>query len=222
MTTAENFLLVLTDSDTGKAPIGQMAVEPVFGGAFLFDLVAAGRLELQGTGRKARLVVTDPTPVPDPLLQAAFERVLSARRPLTPQSAVSRLGKKGRERTYDALAAAGAVRPRPEKALGLFPVTRHDVVDVARREALLAGIRASLLNGQPADETTGPIIGLLSAADLTKAVVDKPDRSLAKARAKVISEGDWASASVRKAIQAAQSAITTTIVAATIVTSSSS
>jgi hypothetical protein len=59
------------------------------------------------------------------------------------------------------------------------------------------------------------LIGLLSAADLTKLLVDKPDRKQAKARAKVIAEGDWANERVRRAIRAAQSAVTAGIVAAT-------
>ena len=44
---------------------------------------------------------------------------------------------------------------------------------------------------------------------------DRSERKLAKQRAKVIAEGDWASEGVRKAIQAAQSAVTAGIVAAT-------
>ncbi len=221
MTTAEDFLLLMTDPHTGKATIGSTETDPVFGGAFLFDLVAAGRLALEGTGRKARVVVALDAPLDDPVLQAAFERV-RARGRQTPQGAVTKLGKKGRARTYETLTAKGVVRPREEKVMGLFPVTRHDVVDTAGRDHLVQQIQACLLHHQPADARTGPLIGLLSAADLTKQLVDKPDRQRAKARAKEISQGDWASEGVRKAIQAAQSAMTTAIIAASVAGTASS
>ncbi len=68
------------------------------------------------------------------------------------------------------------MRSRPAKALGIFTVSRYEVVDSARRHDLVNRVRASLLHDQPADAETGPLIGLLSAADLTKLLVDKPDR----------------------------------------------
>lgn len=221
MTTAEDFLLVMTDPASGKAPISSMAADAVFGGAFMFDLVVDGRLALDGKDRKARVVVALDSPPDEPLLAGAFERIRT-RRPMSPQNVVTRLGKKGRDRTYEALAKHGAVRPRKEKALGLFSVTRYEIVDAARRDDLLARIRSSLLHEQPADAETGPVIGLLSAADLTKTLVDKPDRKRAKERAKIIAEGDWASEGVRQAIQAAQTAMTVAIIGAAVAGTASS
>jgi hypothetical protein len=215
MTTAEDFLLVMTDPASGKAPISSMAADAVFGGAFLFDLVTGGRLVLDGEGRKARVVVALDSPPDEPLLAGAFER-LRTRRPMSPRNAVTRLGKKGRVRTYEALVARGAVRLREEKTMGLFPVTRYEIVDTARRDDLVTRIRASLLHDQPADTETGPVIGLLSAADLTKTLVDKRDRQRAKERATIVAEGDWASEGVRQAIQAAQTAMTVAIIGASV------
>ena len=214
MTTAEDLLLIVTDPLTGKPQLDSMKADPVIGGAHLLDLVAAGRLALEGEGRKARVVVVSHAPVGDPLLEQAFTRVRNRGRQ-TPQNAVTRLGKHGRKNAYAALVAKGQMRVRPAKVLGIFAVSRHEIVDTARRNDLVNRVRASLLHDQPADAETGPLIGLLSAGDLTKLLVDKPDRKRAKARAKVIADGDWASEGVRKAIQAAQSAVTAGIVAAT-------
>src|SRR4051812_42703355 len=136
MTTAEDFLLVMTDPATGKALIGSMEADAVFGGAFLFDLVAGGRLALDGKGRRAKVVIALDSPPEEALLGGAFERI-RARRPMAPQNAVTRLGRKGRARTYEALVSRGAVRPRAEKALGLFPATRYEIVDTARRDDLV-------------------------------------------------------------------------------------
>ena len=214
MSTAEDLLLIVTDPLSGKPRLDSMKADPVLGGAHLLDLVAAGHLALDGQGRKARVVVTSHAPVGDPVLEEAFARVRNRGRQ-TPQNTVMKLGKQGRRHVYAALVAKGQMRTRPAKALGIFQLSRHEVVDSARRDDLINRVRASLLHSQPADAETGPLIGLLSAADLTKLLVDKPERKLAKARAKVIAEGDWASDGVRKAIQAAQSAVTAGIIAAT-------
>ncbi len=221
MTTGEDFLLIATDPESGKPLIGSPQADPVFGGAFLLGLVAAGRVTLEGEGRKARVAIVDHAPVADPLTEQAFARIRN-RGLQKPQSTVTRLGKNGRKLLYTSLVSKGTMRSRPAKALGIFPLTRHDIIDTARRDDLLARIRSSLLHDQPVDSETGPLIGLLSAADMVKIVVDKPDRKAARARAKVLADGDWASEGVRKAIQAAQAAITASIVAASTAAASGS
>jgi hypothetical protein len=203
---AEDFLLIATDSDTGRPMIGATQSAPALGGAFLFDLVGAGRLALEGRGRSARVAVADHTPVDVPIVEQAFARVRNKGR-LTPSKCVSMMGKQAKGLVYESLVADGTLRRRPAKALGLFPLNRYDVVDTTRRDDLRTRIRASLVHDQPADAETRPLIGLLSAAGMTKIVVDRPDRRMAKARAKVLSEGDWISEGVRAAIRSAQVAM---------------
>ncbi|MEJ7635009.1 GPP34 family phosphoprotein [Aeromicrobium sp.] len=215
MTTAEDLLLIVTDPVSGKPQLDSMKADPVVGGAHLLDLVASGRLDLDGEGRKARVVVSDHAPLSDPVLEGAMARIRNRGRQ-SPQNAVTKLGKQGRKTVYAALVTKGLMKTRPKKLMGLFPLTRHEVVDTARRDDLVNRIRASLMHDQPADSETGPLIGLLAAADLTKLLVEKPDRKRAKARAKVIAEGDWASEGVRTAIQAAQAAVTAGVMVATV------
>ena len=212
MSTAGDLLLLTTDPTSGKSTIGSMESDAVLGGAMLYDLVELGRLALEGKDKKARVAVADRAPVPDPALEAAFARVRD-RKPAKAQNIVTRLGKHGQKNLYSALAAEGSVRARDKKLFGIFPLTRHDVLAKVRRDDLLRRIRASLLQGQPPDDETGPLIGLLSAGNLVKFVVDRPDRKRAKKRAAEIAEGDWASESVRAAIRAANAAMTAAIAA---------
>jgi hypothetical protein len=212
MSTAADLLLLATDPESGRPGIGTTERDAVLGGAILYDLVARGRLQLDGEGRKARVAVADPSPVPEPALEAAFARVRD-RRPAKAQGVVTRLGKNAQKHLYQDLAEHGAVRSRDAKVLGLLPLTRHDILDQARRADLLERIHGALLHGQSPDEETGPLIGLLSAGDLVKLVVDRPDRRRAKKRAAEIAKGDWASESVRAAIQSAHAAMTAAVVA---------
>jgi hypothetical protein len=215
MSTLTDLVLLTTDPATGKARKGSAAPDAVIGGALLLDLVAAGAVTLEGEGRKARVVVTDPAPRSDPLLEQGLAR-LRDRKPAKAQSVVTRLAKKARQAAYDALTATGKVRAREEQVIGIFPVTRYDVVDVAGREALVEALREVLLADRPADEHTGPLVGLLHAGDLLGVVVDRPDRKRAKERAKQVSEGDWAAKGVRDAIAAANAAVMTAVMAAVV------
>lgn len=211
MTVARDLLLVALDPESGKVRLPSMAAEPALGGAALIDLVLLGRLELVGTGRKARVAVADRTPVDDPDLQAAFERVWQKGHQ-APKSIVTRLGKKQRKAVLASLEADGLVRDEQRRVLGIR-LERYELVDVARRDQLVGAMRQVLLHDQPADQVTGPLVGLLLAADQLGLVVEKRERKGAKARAKVVADGDWASGGVRKAIQDAQAAMTAAMTA---------
>lgn len=194
MTVARDLLLVALDPESGKVRLPSMAAEPALGGAALIDLVLLGRLELVGTGRKARVAVADRTPVDDPDLQAAFERVWQKGHQ-APKSIVTRLGKKQRKAVLASLEADGLVRDEQRRVLGIR-LERYELVDVARRDQLVGAMRQVLL-----------------AADQLGLVVEKREKKGAKARAKVVADGDWASEGVRKAIQDAQAAMTAAMTA---------
>lgn len=213
MTIAEDFLLLVTDPASGKYRLNSMTSDFALGGATLVDLVHTERIKLAGEKSKARVVLTDKMPTGNPVLDRAI-LALQAKGPIRPQAAVRLLGKKAKESLYEALAAQGTVRRQTEKILGLFTVTRWPVVETVRRDNLIRLIQASLLHDQPADKGTGPLIGLLAASGNLRLVVDKPELKSAKARAKVIAEGDWASEEVRKAIQAAYSVVAIAAIAA--------
>jgi hypothetical protein len=205
MTVAKDLVLVATDPRTGRVRLAATSTEPALGGAALVDLVLLGRLRLEGTGRKARVAVVDRTPVADPALQAAFERVWQQGR-LTPKAAITRLGRRQRKVVLGDMVAAGALRRRPRLLL-----ERYDVDAVMHRDDLLTRLRAVLLHEQPADETTGPLVGLLLAVGHLGLVVERRDVKAARRRAQVVAEGDWASDGVRQVIQDAQAAMTAVI-----------
>ncbi len=210
-TVAENLLLVALDPESGKVRLPSMASDATMGGAALIDLVLLGRLELVGSGRKARVAVADRTPVDVPDLQSAFERVWQRGRQ-APKTVVTRLGRKQRKAVLATMQRDGLVRDARRRVLGI-PLERYELVDVARRDDLVARLRQVLLHDQPADRVTGPLAGLLLAADQLGLVVERRERKAAKARAKVVADGDWASEGVRRAIQDAQAAMTAALTA---------
>ncbi|MGJ9411740.1 GPP34 family phosphoprotein [Aeromicrobium sp. CF4.19] len=206
MNLAEDLLLVALDPSSGKVRIQSTRTDPVLGGAALVQLVHLGRVGVEGAGRKARVLTIDPTPVSDPGLEAAFGRIRQRGRQ-APREAVGRLGKGYRPGVLSALVQQGVLSHRDAKVLGIA-VQRFELLDAARRDGLVARLRAVLLQDQPADEDTGPLVGLLLAANLLGLVVERPDHRQAKARAAIVAEGDWAADGVRQAVAAGQAAIT--------------
>lgn len=214
MTIGEDFLLLATDPASGKCQLSSMITNVALGGANLVDLLRADRIEINGRKGKAKVALTDKTGLGSPVLDHAI-MTLQTKGPMRPQAAVRELGKKSKQSLYEALEARGDVQRQTEKMFTLFTVTRWPVIDLVRRANLVQLIQSNLLHGLDADEDTGPLIGLLAASGKLRLVVERPELKAAKARAKVIANGDWASEEVRKAIQASNDAVMVAIISAT-------
>lgn len=214
MTTVSDLALIALDPASGKSRLGSHA-EIVLGGGALNDLLLAGRLEVSGTGKKARVTVVDPTPVGTAYLDGALARLVARRKSLLARDAVNRLGKKLPGQVHGALAAGRLVEARHSRVLGVFPTTRYVVLPQAGRDELVDGVRAVLLGEREPDERSGSLAALVGAARLVKLVVPKRRRKEAEKRAKKLTEGAWASEAVRAAVKASEDAMTVAVMVAT-------
>lgn len=212
MTVSRNLLLVALDPVTGKVRIPSTKSNPLLGGAALLELATLGRVAVEGDKRKTRVIVADHSAVPDPVLEAAFARIRNKGRQ-SPKSVVTRLGVKQRKAVLASMGHDGLILDRGETFLGIS-VERFQLLDAARRDDLLSRLRGVLLQDLPADDATGPLVGLLLAGDLLGLVVERADKKRAKARATVVAGADWASDGVRQAIAAAQAAMTAGVLGA--------
>ena len=216
MLIAEDLLLLATDDASGKITVSSMELDPALAGAVVIDLVVAGRINLDGDGRGAKVVVTDSTPMGDPVLDAALQSLIE-KGPVKPGSAISRLAKGLRERVNIQLEQRGLHRREEGRVLGLFPTTRWKAEDSGYENGLRSHLAGVLLKGLPPDGRSAAIISVLTAANLLKTVVDKPDLKAAKARGKEIGDDNWAADSVRRVIQETQAAISTAVMVSTVV-----
>jgi hypothetical protein len=207
-TLAEDLLLLLLDDDSGRLITNGTSADHALAGAVLVDLVNAGRLAEDG----GKLHVMDTSSLDEPVLEAGLER-LTEKAPSKPQRAVEVLTKNVRETVLAALAGRGLIRQDKDKVLGLFPRKTWPAVDSAHEDSLRAELTAALVGGEQPGERAGTLIALLHAIGVVPKVVEGDKKAL-KARAKEISEGDWAGVAVRKAVQAIQAAVTAAIVVA--------
>jgi hypothetical protein len=214
MLIAEDLVLLATDDATGKTTVSSMHLEPALAGAVLMELVVAGRVNIEGEGRHAMVVITDRTPSGDPVLDAALQSLVE-KAPLRPGSAIHRLTKGLRERLNGQLEERGLLRRESGKVLGVFPTTRWPAQDFGYEAEVRSHVVGVLRDGQEPDARAALIITVLTAADMLTTVVDKDDLKAAKARGTEIGEGNWAGDSVRKVIQEAQTALAAAVMVST-------
>jgi hypothetical protein len=215
MLLAEDLLLLLTDDETGKLAASGTEVDVALGGALLVELALTDRVDVAGAGadervREGRLVVRNPGPTGDDLLDEALTLVLQ-REGKKPQSVVTRLGKRARVRLYERLVESGVLRTEADRILGIFPTHRWPTNDAAHESSVRATLLTALREGATAEARTGALISLLLALNAVQQTVDPDSLGLSKqelkANAKRIAEGDWAAKAVRQAIDSMNAAV---------------
>ncbi len=112
MLLAEDLLLLVTDDASGRLAASGSQVDAGLGGANLVELTLLGKVDITGEqdqGKPGRIIVRDPAPPGDDVLDAALE-TLVARQGSKPSAVIGPLGKNLRPVLYERLAAAGVLR----------------------------------------------------------------------------------------------------------------
>ena len=210
MLIAEDVLLLATDDATGKSTISALQLDPALAGAVLIELVVAGRVNLLGEGRQAKVVVTDGTPLGDPVLDVALQSLID-KAPLKPVQAIRLLAKGLRARLNDLLEQRGILRRESGKVLGLFPTTSWPATSVEHESVVRRNLVGQLVQGLTPDPRTAALVALLHALRCTHKVVVPAEHGLGRReldrRAKQLAEGSWGSQAVRQTIDAMTAAV---------------
>src|ERR1700685_2897175 len=113
MLLAQNLLLLVTDDASGRLYVPTDQLDPALAGANRIQLTMMGGVDLSGegeggAGKPGRLIVCDPSPAGDEVLDAAL-RIVLGRTGRKPFAVLRPLGRDLRRTLYERLAAAGAV-----------------------------------------------------------------------------------------------------------------
>ncbi len=95
MLLAEDLLLLVTDDASGRLAVPGMQADAGLGGANLVELTLLGHVDIAGEqdqGRPGRIIVRDPSPPGDDVLDAALQ-TLAARAGSKPAAVIRPLGK---------------------------------------------------------------------------------------------------------------------------------
>jgi len=225
MLLAEELLLLVTDDVSGRLSVPADQVDAGLGGANLVELTFMNKVDITGEGdqgKRGRIVVRDPSPVGDEVLDAALQ-ILTARQGGKPSAVIRPLGKNLRRTLYQRLAAAGVLRAGRGRALGLFPTRTWPAEDTRHEEQVRQQLTQALVQQAEPDARTAALIALLYALRCEHKVVDPRPYQLSRRqlreRAGQIAQGNWASEAVRKAVD---EMITAVMVATTAAAAASS
>ena len=220
---AEDLLLLVTDDASGRLLVPAAQVDAGLGGANLAELTLLNKVDLSGegdAGRAGRIVVRDPSPAGDQVLDAALETLI-ARQGSKPSTVIGPLSKNLRRRLYERLAASGVVRAGQGRILGIFPAHTWPAQDAHHEAQVRLLLTQALVQQQVPDARSAALIALLHALRCEHKIVDPRRNELSRqqlrARAEEIASGNWApqadsktigeiTAAGRAAVEAAASA----------------
>ena len=207
MLLAEDLLLLVTDDASGRLSASADRVNAGLGGANLVELTLRNKVDLTGEqdpGRPGRIIVRDPSPPGDAILDTALQTV-TAYQGKRPSTVIRPLSKNLRRTLYERLAGHGVVRAENSRILGVFAVRRWPAHDGSREAEVRRLMTQALVQQVAPDTRTAALIALVHAVGCEDKIVDPRQHGLSKrelrARAKKVAEGNWASAAVRKAIE---------------------
>ncbi len=144
----DELLLLALDDTTGRRARAT-ELEPGLAGAVLLDLALRRRIDVVEDG----VVVIDPSPTGDAVLDALLARITAGRRRRSAKHWVSAGQKSLRAAVTDRLVASGALRREERRVLGLR-FTRHLAGDPAPGAAVRARLVAA--SGRSGSPTTAP------------------------------------------------------------------
>jgi hypothetical protein len=206
MLLAEDLLLLLTDDVNGRLAVPGGPADAGLGGAVLAELVLMGKVDLTGEaddGTPGPLIVCDPSPAGDAVLDAALAIVM-ARQGKKPSAVIRPLGKNLRQTLHDRLAGSGVLRAEQARILGIFPAHRWPALDTSHEEQLRQQLAGALTRQAAPDSRTAALIALLYALHCEHKVIDPRQYGLSRAelraRAEEIAMDSWVSAAVRQVI----------------------
>lgn len=205
VTLGEEAMLLALDDVSGAAKDRASAGWAVAGGTLL-ELALAGRVAVED----GRLVVSDPTPTGDALLDGRLARIEEWTRrdsKAKPGDWLAKDQAKAVEAAIESLCARGIVVEERRRTLGIFTTRRYPEADGSVERALRHRLEDVVLHGAEPDERTTGLIALLHATRLYAQAFPEVPRKRVEPRMEAIAEGQWVGDDVRTAIKDMQAVI---------------
>lgn len=222
----EEVLLLALKDEKGTPNSGMFTI--AMGGAILADLLLSERFVLEEKPRKkplkpgkkpAYLVAVDnPKPLADPVLDECLHRVVTSKKPRSPQEWVTRFGqlKDLRRRVAVGLCRKGILREREDRILVLFRRKAYPTLDGAPERRLVDRLQDAVAGDSlDLDARTAVMVALANGTGILKHVLGKDLVKQRKDRIKEIGEGDIVGEATKAAVEAAQAAVIAATTAAT-------
>ena len=196
----EEILLLQLDDSQGKfVNLPMSAADVVLAGAALMELALANRIDSD----LERLILVDPTPTGDDILDDVLKRLAEPGGELTADAVLERLsvnGEKYQEIALQRLIAKGVLREENGRFLWVFRTRRYPVVDDSEQREVRARLRQLVLTDEIPDPRDVVLICLIDACGLLGLVLGPDEIAQTKTRVEQLSRLDLIGQAVTKAV----------------------
>ena len=206
VTLVEDLFLLATDASTGRPLIDTTHLDLGLGGALLLDLVLQQRL----APRDSHVMVTDPRPTGDPLLDRVLSEIAAAK-PHEPGHWVRHLTHGLHHIVRDRLVEAGVLCRDDHKVFGIIPIHRTRETDGRLHHELEDHLQdAVVLNHSPSRQTAA-LASLALAVGLDANLFRRSDHRAVRRRMAEVAgecpECEWVADTVHRAVDASDAAL---------------
>lgn len=168
---AEELMLLILDDENGRfARVPDRLMRYALAGGVLMDLALENRID---TDLK-QLILVDPTPVQDSLLDPTLADIGHAKETRDARFWVERTALRAdeiREEALNRLVKKGILRQREDRFLWVFQSRRYPAIDDAPQREVKLRITGVLFSDEIPDPRDVVIIGLAHACDLFKEIL---------------------------------------------------
>lgn len=190
-------LLLLVHRPDGTARGKGARMDLALAGGLLTELALDGHIELADK----RLRAIDGVGRPEHAeLATALAHIAAKPRP--PEAVLPKLAKRLRQRLLTGLVTTGVLAEDPRR-LGVLPTGRYPLIYPGPRDEVRHRLDSAVIDGNEPDERTSALASLIHSAGLQSRVYPDSDKKVIKARLGELTEGNWDSEALHKAIQAA-------------------
>ena len=181
--TEEILLLLLDDKDGSFVPIPKATLGCAIAGAVLMDLAFDDRVDTDPES----LVVTDPTPTANPILDPTLAKIAAQGRGTDTRTWIRVLSVEDapaiREHALQSLVARGIVVQREERVMWAFRARRYPTIDGNVEQEVKLRIADVLFSEDIPHPRDVALIGLVDACDILRDVF--PDRDMEQCRPRI-------------------------------------
>lgn len=205
MLIADELVLLALHEETGKSIVSSTALDAALGAALLVELALGERISVApadaGWRTKGTITVINTSPTDDPDLDTVLAKLAEKDgqkvKNLINPMAWSPITKGLKARRIARLVSQRVLTEQRSAVLGL---RTYPTVDAGPEREVRSRLWSALVDGRTPTERTVALIALLDATGALTKVVVSTDKARVRARAKQLSEGDWAAKAVKDAV----------------------
>lgn len=195
----EIVLLQLDDDDAGAAEMPQSAADVVLAGAALMELALRNRIDTD----LERLIVVDPGPTGDDILDDALAALRDGGPDQTTRAAIDRITRDARayqRRALRRLVAKGILRESSGRFLWVFPTRRYPVVDHREQREVRTRLRRLVLGDELPEPRDVVLLCLIDACGLIGLVLSPDEVAATAARVEQLTRLDLIGQAMTRAV----------------------